>query len=825
MSKRDKRKSKQRDKSRSSSNSPFGWFRPRQPDPALFASQAGALIERGKVDEALEFLEPLLDDYPRSPELFGTAAVAYATVGDFWTAITCFERVQKLSPEPVIWATLAGLYVQVGMNSYAIQAARNALKGMANTEDQMALHAILTPLEYEFNNLVQSLGIPAKQVETGLRHHDDAQRALGQNDYPAAINATRLAIRFLGNWPPAHNNLALALFYNGQGAEALTTARNVLARDPDNLHALSNAIRFLAWSGKTDEARTLWERLRLLEAKTATERMKQAEAAAIVEEDESVYQLLKPLVDAATRGEMSLNGQTILHLAIAEANTGRTKSAMKRLKELDESDPKIQAIYDALRAKRRGIGWTARFAYFSVAELMPLSSFADVALLMDQQDNLDERQFKKRVNKLLEQYPQLVLIGKKLIWEEQQPQLGIDLLGLLGTSEAYAVLREFGLSQVGEDQDRIHALLRLKETGQIDADQPVKMWNQGEWREVKLITYEISNEPEIVYPPAVIKIYERGVQAFHEERYAEAERLYKQVIALEPRAADAYFNLGTAYGAQGNIEQAKVMFHKAIELRPLYALPRCQLAHMLLNDDDVEGAKEMLLPLANATRLNELEATMYMYTQARILVAEEEYKQARALLESLLEVSPDFAPAQNLLDNVSLLAILGEGFKNRFADMQRRQGQRRIAMQTKLKTADVTTNMALSLFNREVQQSMARHITPRGRWSTLKKKQLHEYLVLELQGRDTLKSMLDALNKEERAALRAVIKRGGSMPWDEFDKKYGNDLDENPDWQYQEPTTLMGRLRQRALLAETTVNNQLLLVIPLELRQLLKELL
>lgn len=34
------------------------------------------------------------------------------------------------------------------------------------------------------------------------------------------------------------------------------------------------------------------------------------------------------------------------------------------------------------------------------------------------------------------------------------------------------------------------------------------------------------------------------------------------------------------------------------------------------------------------------------------------------------------------------------------------------------------------------------------------------------------------------------------MAWDNFDKQSGNDLDENPDWQYGEPATIMGRLRQ-----------------------------
>ena len=81
--------------------------------------------------------------------------------------------------------------------------------------------------------------------------------------------------------------------------------------------------------------------------------------------------------------------------------------------------------------------------------------------------------------------------------------------------------------------------------------------------------------------------------------------------------------------------------------------------------------------------------------------------------------------------------------------------------------------------------------------------------------------MVGSLEDSERAALHEVLDRGGTMPWAELDARYGNDLDESPYWNYHEPETVMGRLRLHGLLVETTVEGELLVAVPVELRKLL----
>jgi hypothetical protein len=93
----------------------------------------------------------------------------------------------------------------------------------------------------------------------------------------------------------------------------------------------------------------------------------------------------------------------------------------------------------------------------------------------------------------------------------------------------------------------------------------------------------------------------------------------------------------------------------------------------------------------------------------------------------------------------------------------------------------------------------------------------------ELTDPENLERVVDGLTDEEQAALRQVLAHGGHMAWQEFDAGYGNDLEESRYWQYHVPETTMGRLRLRGLLVESTVDGELLVAVPSELRQALQE--
>ena len=59
-----------------------------------------------------------------------------------------------------------------------------------------------------------------------------------------------------------------------------------------------------------------------------------------------------------------------------------------------------------------------------------------------------------------------------------------------------------------------------------------------------------------------------GKSAFLSECYAEAVEAYTRCIALDPRNAAAYYNLGVAWQALGKPREANRAFVKALEIDP-----------------------------------------------------------------------------------------------------------------------------------------------------------------------------------------------------------------------------------------------------------------
>jgi hypothetical protein len=86
---------------------------------------------------------------------------------------------------------------------------------------------------------------------------------------------------------------------------------------------------------------------------------------------------------------------------------------------------------------------------------------------------------------------------------------------------------------------------------------------------------------------------------------------------------------------------------------------------------------------------------------------------------------------------------------------------------------------------------------------------------------DLLGDVVQGLEEQDRAALRAVMRQGGTMPWQDFDARYDNDLDESPYWNWHQPESVMGRLRLHGLLVGAQVEGELWVVVPIEVREAL----
>ena len=65
-----------------------------------------------------------------------------------------------------------------------------------------------------------------------------------------------------------------------------------------------------------------------------------------------------------------------------------------------------------------------------------------------------------------------------------------------------------------------------------------------------------------------VEIYDKAVTAFSKQRYDEAEKLFKRVLQLTPKNADAKYNLGAIAEWHGDLNSALAYYKDALAIKP-----------------------------------------------------------------------------------------------------------------------------------------------------------------------------------------------------------------------------------------------------------------
>ncbi len=805
---------------------PTGARRQRQPPAALRLlaaayEEAERLLDAGEPDAALELLEPLLADHPRVGDLYLRIGYARVGVGDDWGAVDALEQAAKLTGNPDAWIDFALLCLKLLLNATALYALRRASTLDPASARLLEFAEVMKDLQREVRAIARRFGVSDQRAERGLRAAHDGDRALQRYDLRASIQASRRATGLLPGYPPPLNNLSLALFLAGQPLEAIETTERVLSQHPDDIYALSHLIRLLVWTGREQEAREPWLRLQDRSTPHAALQFQIAQTAAVMADDERVSSALEPHKDT-TPEDPEWSQEAQLFLATADANLGRHSEALDRLRNLGLRGPRIQAFILALEAGRPGIGWAERFPYFGPTDLIHPEQFMELEEIGALDPDMQSDRARKRIARFVERYPQIVRAVEKIIWEQQLPQAGVPLLAAIGTPEAYAALRRFGLSQAGPDDERLDALTHLYEAGEIAEGERYHAFLGGEWRDVELTLVLGGTGPDSDYAPEVQALLAAAEAALRDEELGKAERLLRKVLELEPEAKEAYNNLAAICLQREDVAQAAALLEAALRIDPMYAFPRGSLATLRLQDDDLAGAKTLLAPLAERRGLGELEEAFYRFVAAQVALREENCAAARAHLSAALNAIPEYEPALRLLDTLDEFEQDRSRYELYMEGEQERRRRRRAQLQGALTTSSPRLREALSVHTKASLTAMARLTPIRPGWSRLRKAKLLEEVERALSDEVALKRYVRFLPDDEIAALGAVLRRGGSMDWDEFEARFGSDLDEYPYWEYQTPATTMGRLRCRGLLAEATVDGVLLVTIPLEARPILE---
>jgi tetratricopeptide (TPR) repeat protein len=410
-------------------------------------NQVEQLSGEEKFPEALELLLPLLRQFPHEITVLTSAVNLFDNTGMPWHRIHYLQRAADI--DRTLLLDLVQSCAELGLTVLSMQALRRMMKYIRDPQELDQFRALLAIAESDIQPVIRVFALNQRSGEEGLRLMEEAQIALHMLDYPVCIQLNLQSAKNLKNFPPPLNNLSLAYFSTGQWKHAIQITRGVLESRSNDFQAQANLIHFLAWSGGLPEAQSLWNQIRKTRPTDDNTRRKLIETAAIIEDDQVVYELLH------SQKIRDLDQQARFYLAVAEANLGKFGSRQKLFRLAAEGYPVAREILTALKNGKKGRGYSERFSYKQAAEFLPdelRSFYAQV------EGSEDQAGLSKKSKERAARYPQLILSARKLIYEEDLPEAGCQLLFDVATPESFAILRNFGTGQVGGKQARMHAL-------------------------------------------------------------------------------------------------------------------------------------------------------------------------------------------------------------------------------------------------------------------------------------------------------------------------------------------------------------------------------
>jgi tetratricopeptide (TPR) repeat protein len=112
---------------------------------------------------------------------------------------------------------------------------------------------------------------------------------------------------------------------------------------------------------------------------------------------------------------------------------------------------------------------------------------------------------------------------------------------------------------------------------------------KGDFEEaIKEFQWVRRNRPDFAYSAGTHN--EIGVFYYVRESYREAIEEFKKAVSIDPRFAEAYFNMGSTCSAIGQAQDAISCYRKVIQLEPRHSYGHWNLAVNLEKAGDIEGA-------------------------------------------------------------------------------------------------------------------------------------------------------------------------------------------------------------------------------------------
>ncbi|MBI3973512.1 MAG: tetratricopeptide repeat protein [Chloroflexi bacterium] len=616
-----------------------------RPLPEL--AEVDALIRRKQWHEARDLLRALERRYPHRTDVLERLLTVCHELKDVREYERAAERLLKLTPDnPELVLALAGAYSASAHPALALQTFKRSLRQWPEHAQADKARQAVAELESDFEAIRAATGLgDGDDALEFAALHERSQLFVERGEAAEARGLLEALLRRKPDFVPALNNLTNAYFVEGRFTQAIDTAQRALGAEPDNFHALSNLTRVLFLAGRHEEATQAAERLKAVESDRIDVWTKKAEALSFLGEDQGV----RDAFDGAKRAGLltrSLAGPLLLHLAaVVTMRQGREREARRLWQQALEIEPGFDFARDNLADLHKPPGERHAPWPYPLQNWMPPQTLGELAAAVERPiGRQDDSTITREVRRYVRKHPEFAALIPPLL--DRGDPLGrafaLRTAMLAETPELLAALHDFALSQRGPDALRQEAAQAAMQAGLLEPG-TVRLWLQGEWRDVLLFGFEIHGEPVQRHTPKAEALFRQASEALRAGQPERAETLFQQALTHEPDSPAILNNLAAAYSYQGRQHEAEALLREIHQRHPDYPFARIGLARIDITRGQLDQARRLIEPLLSRKRLHFSEFAALCGVEIELAEAEGNREAARSWLDLLRGAYPDHA--------------------------------------------------------------------------------------------------------------------------------------------------------------------------------------
>lgn len=606
-------------------------------------------MRRKRWSEAAQELYKLTQRYPRSPEVFHLQSILAAEQKDNRALLPAAQRWAELDPDdPEAILNLGGACMLNVRPMMALHTFRQFLHRWPDHARAAGIRSSIAELATGMEQILQEIGLAEiKEAEEVALWHEQLQTELAQTHYDEALALAEKIVACAPLFAAPHNNVSLIYFGQGKLDKAIATARHVLQEiDPDNLHAQANLIHFLCSTGHPEKARPLAERLKANRAERVDAWVKKAVALSFLGDDTGVLETFEQAIEAGRLGDPTADAPLLHHLAAAATTRlGREKEAIRYWKSALKLQPGLSLAQENLTDMKKPVGQRHAPWAFDLNEWLSPQIVNQVVVTTEKsfRHGASEQKLEQTVRRLLRQHPTIVKLIPTLLARggPQGREFAFHLARIAETPETVEALASFALSPHGPDSLRFEVARFLSQKGYWPRGEMVTMWTRGEQTEMILLDFEISDEPKTRLKGRAQRLGDQALEALHNFDGVTAQALLEQALKIEPEHPTLLMNLASAYGLQGDIEQARTLVRQTVEIDPDYLIGRCEMARFAIMNGNLDEAGEWLDPILHEQSFHTSEFVAFCEARIDLELAHDRRDAARSWLEMWERVDSD----------------------------------------------------------------------------------------------------------------------------------------------------------------------------------------